>query len=98
MITDWTPVLGGIAALLTAIGGVWAIIAAASRQKETGQDTRTERTLDGAWELIDKLREEREHCDERINKLEAEVKTLKDTVKTLEVELRQAYKLGGNRP
>lgn len=70
---DWIPILGGVATLLTAIGGAWAIITGAFRQKKVDVATQGEITLTNIWKLVNELQEERERCYIRIAALEDKI-------------------------
>lgn len=87
-IPDWTPILGGVAALLTAIGGVWAIITGAFRQKKGDVATQGEATLTNIWKLVNELQEERERCYIRIEALETKVIKLEGRADALTELLR----------
>lgn len=88
---DWPVIIGaifgGIATIVTAIGGVlWM------KNNKHEQAPPAERTLPEIWKLIDKLQEERTRCDERVGALEVEQRQLRAEFKALETELRESYR------
>lgn len=86
---DWTPILAGVVSVLTAIGGTWAIITNGFRQRKVDKASETEKTIENIWDIVKGLKEEREHDQEQIDKLQKEKERLRERIDVLEAKVAE---------